>query len=112
MINHSKGGVSFAWDSLTTAGPCRLIIPVDYNVPQHFEFILGAAATIFFGETTTRTADFGSTATLTTIDLFDANSDPITASGTSSDSGTSYPVPEPTSALLLAGLAVACLRRR
>ncbi len=49
---------------------------------------------------------------MTAINLFDAGSNPIPSFTVSSDSGTTYPVPEPTGLLLLSAVAISAIRRR
>ena len=108
VINHSKGGISHSVDLITTAGDYRLIIPVDFNVVQTFEFVLEASFRISMGASETQTADFGQTATMTAIDLFDAGASPISSFDVSAASGTTYPISFPAPALSRFGIAAVC----
>lgn len=66
------------------------------------------------GQNYTSVSDFSSTVTLAGIEMFDANGNVVTGWTVTSGSGTVYPqaVPEPSSMLALAGLALPLLRRR
>jgi hypothetical protein len=64
------------------------------------------------GATISGTSDFSGTLTLEAIDVVDANGNPVSGVTVSSESGTSYPIPEPTALGLLLPAFLALIRRR
>ena len=78
-------------------------IPITFDSPAHLLFSLGAyvRADLLPGQSAGGTTDFGNTATLTGITVYQGGV-PLPTFGLSTSSGTTYPLPEPATLSLLA----------
>ncbi len=92
---------------------------VDGNTPEdiHVQFSSQAVFDTYNltdGGNYTSVSDFSSTLTLAGIQMFDSNGNVVSGWTVTSGSGTAYPqvVPEPSSMLVLVGLAAPLLKRR
>ena len=101
----------FATDWVTQDYPVNGQTPQTVNVQFSDQFVVNTAD-VADGSTESGSSDFSDTVTLAAIDITDAAGDPVSGVTVTSASGTSYPVPEPTTLGLAAAAATVFLGRR
>lgn len=104
------GAGTFSENWATQTYEINGITPQDVNVQFSSQFVLNTHE-VDDGTTASGVANFSSTVTLSGIEVVNANGDVVGGWSVTSDSGTSYPVPEPGTMTAIA-LGIASLARR
>lgn len=104
-----EGTVNTVW--ATSTHEINGITPQDIHVQFSDQFVLNTFE-VEDGTYASGSANFGSTVTLSGIEVVDANGNTVGGWTVTADSGTNYPVPEPATMLTLGLGALAAVRRR